>query len=190
LRPFEFIILFFSFIYTLALTHLLLATVQMVRHRRRVTFSWPHAIWMANAMLILSLNWVGLWDFHRLTVLPLSVIAVGFVLVVGQYLICALVAPDFETADDFDLRRFHAREGRGYMFGFLALILFAAVINLAAEWGEGLKGEADQNGLIFAMAPPAVAALAFRAPWIQVIAPLMVLCLSIAEVVIYYPALR
>jgi len=72
LRPFEFIILFFSFIYTLALTNLLLAMVQMVRHRRQITFPWPHALWMATAMLILILNWPGLRDIHRLSVLPLA----------------------------------------------------------------------------------------------------------------------
>jgi len=38
-RPFDFIILFFSFIYTLALTHLLFAVTRMVRHRRMLTFS-------------------------------------------------------------------------------------------------------------------------------------------------------
>lgn len=190
MRPFKFIILFFSFIYTLALTHLLLAMVQMVRQRRRITFSWPHGLWMANAMVILSLNWIGLWDFHALSVLPLSVIAIGFVLVVGQYLICALVSPDFATADDYDLRRFHARELRGYLWGFLLLLMFAISVNWAAEWGEGLKGEADQNGLILAMALPIVFALLVQRPWVQVAAPLAVLGLSFANMVIYYPVLR
>ena len=40
MRPFEFIILFFSFIYTLALTHLLFAWTRMIRYRRTLILSW------------------------------------------------------------------------------------------------------------------------------------------------------
>jgi hypothetical protein len=89
LGPFEFIILFFSFIYTLALTHLLLAAARMIRRRRSLVFSWPHALWMMNALLLL---------------MSLPVILGGFALVGAMYLICALIAPDFEDRDDLDLR--------------------------------------------------------------------------------------
>jgi hypothetical protein len=77
LGPFEFIILFFSFIYTLALTHLLFAATRMIRHRRELVFSWPHALWMLNALLLLVGNWMSLWDFHRQKTLSLAVIVGG-----------------------------------------------------------------------------------------------------------------
>ena len=50
MNPFEFIILFFSFIYTLALTHLLFAWTRMIRHRRQLVLSWPHLLWMLVAL--------------------------------------------------------------------------------------------------------------------------------------------
>jgi hypothetical protein len=58
LKAFDFIILFLSFIYTLGLTHLLLAATRMIRHRRTVIFSWPHALWMVAALGMLSGNWL------------------------------------------------------------------------------------------------------------------------------------
>ena len=116
--PFEFIILFFSFIYTLALTHLLLAAARMIRYRRSLVFSWPHALWMLNALLLLVCNWISLWDFHLLKSMTLPVILSGFALVGVMYLICALIAPDFEDGDGYNLRVFHEREGRTYIVAF------------------------------------------------------------------------
>ncbi|MFX4501401.1 hypothetical protein ABTA59_19515, partial [Acinetobacter baumannii] len=74
MHPFEFIILFFSFIYTLALTHILFAATRMIRHRRQLVFSWPHALWMANALVFLAANWLSLWDLHESKTLTLEAI--------------------------------------------------------------------------------------------------------------------
>jgi hypothetical protein len=189
MHPFEFIILFFSFIYTIALTHLLFAATRMIRLRRRLIFSWPHALWMLNALLMLTANWISLWDFHRLEAIPLAAIAVGFVIVVGQYFVCALVAPDFEDSTAFDLRAFHAREGHIYMAGFLVLILIALVANAAAGMGAGVQNWSDQNAIVLAMIPPVLVPLFVRTQWVQVGAPLVLVALSIAASVIYYPVL-
>jgi hypothetical protein len=91
-RPFEFIIVFLSFIYTLGLTHLLFAATRMVRHRRTLIFSWPHAFWMFAVLLILLDNWIALWDFHTLNEITLGVLVGGAVLSVVQYFICARLA--------------------------------------------------------------------------------------------------
>ncbi len=63
-KPFEFYILFLSFIYTLSLTHLLFAATRMLRHRRDLKLSWPHALWMATVLIVVFANWIALWDFH------------------------------------------------------------------------------------------------------------------------------
>jgi hypothetical protein len=44
MHAFDFIMLFFSFIFALALTHLLLAVNAMIRRRRKIVLSLPHAI--------------------------------------------------------------------------------------------------------------------------------------------------
>jgi hypothetical protein len=48
-RPFGFVILFFSFIYALALTHLLPSVTSMIRYRSKVTVSAPLLVWMLVA---------------------------------------------------------------------------------------------------------------------------------------------
>ena len=189
MRPFEFIILFLSFIYTLALTHLLFAATRMIRHRRSLVFSWPHALWMVNALLLLTGNWISLWDFHRMEAIPLAIIATGLLLVGIQYFICALVSPDFEEGEAFDLRAFHAREGRTYMVGFLVLTLVALGVNAAAGARAGVQNWADENAIVLAMIPPILISLFVRKQWAQVGAPLVLAATMISFLVIYYPVL-
>jgi len=190
MRPFEFIIVFLSFIYTLALTHLLLAAAQMIRHRRELRFSWPHALWMLSALLLLAGNWLSLWDFHGLSMMSLPTIAAGFLLVVTQYLICVLVTPDLDREAGYDLRRFHERESGTYLGAFLAMMFLALALNAAAGSGLGVANWSHQNLLVLAMLAPIVAALTVRRPWVQVAAPLVMVGLQLAFPILYYPVLQ
>jgi hypothetical protein len=190
MRPFEFIILLFSFIYTLGLTHLLFAATRMIRHRSIVVFSWPHALWMAAALFLMAGNWISLWDFHTLQTISLTTIAGGFGLVIMEYVVCALVAPELETNDDFDLRAFHEREGRTYIGAFLIIILFSFIINAAAGASLGIQNWANQNWIVLAMLPAAVVPLLTRNRVVQVLAPLLMLAIQISYPIIYYPVLK
>jgi hypothetical protein len=188
-RPFDFIILFLSFIFTLALTHLLFAATRMIRHRRVLTFSWPHALWMGNAVLMLGVNWLSLWDFHTMEKLSLPVIVVGFLMVALQYFVCALIAPDFEDGESYDMRAFHERESPTYLVVFLLLILLALAGNLAAGVGAGIQNWAAQNTLVLGMVVPPLLALTVRRPWAQLAAPLLANGLVVVFAALYYPVL-
>ncbi len=118
MHAFDFIMLFFSFIYALALTHLLLAVNAMIRYRRKIKFSLPHMVWMFDALLAVSINWISLWDFHDLQAISLGAIVGGFVLGVAQYLVCALVSPGFKDERDFDLNLFQKEQYRSYSAHF------------------------------------------------------------------------
>ena len=43
----------------------------MIRHRKALIFSWPHALWMLGALFQLVVNWVTLWDFRTMELLPI-----------------------------------------------------------------------------------------------------------------------
>ena len=97
MTPFEFLTVFFSFAYALAFSHVLLAAAEMIRHRRVLVFSWPHALWMANAVMLLFSNWISLYDFRSMEVMSLGTILTLFVFVTTLYFTCALVTPDFDA---------------------------------------------------------------------------------------------
>lgn len=187
--PFDFIIMFFSFAYALALTHILFAATRMIRHRKVLIFSWPHALWMLAALCQLLANWITLWDFRTMKVMPISIVLIGFVIVAVVYFICALVAPDFEDGDSYDLRAFHANEGSTYIAAFLVLTLLSLAINFAAGVGAGIQNWADQNLLVLAMIPVIVLALFVKARWVQVTCPLAMIAAFLFFLGTYYPVL-
>lgn len=188
MRPFEFIILFFSFIYTLALTHLLFAWTRMIRYRRTLILSWPHLLWMMAAFFNLSVDWISLWDFRSDASLSLLTIVVGFTLVVINYFTCALVSPDFEAGETFDMNAFHQAEGRTYIGAMLVMFLAALLVNLLAGAALGISKWSSENNVV------AIQLLGFplvliKRQWAQVLAPLIILACTIVYGLIYYPTL-
>jgi len=187
--PFEFVILFLSFIYTLALTHLLFAWTRMIRHRRQLVLSWPHLLWMLAAFSNLGANWLSLWDFRGLKSLSLTTVSALFILVVINYFVCALVSPDFEEGETYDMKRFHESEGATYVAAFLLLIIASIVINLFAGAALNVTNWWNENSLVSAMLIPPLAALLIRRNWMQVLAPVVELGLAVGYAIIYYPVL-
>jgi hypothetical protein len=188
MKTFEFIILFFSFIFTLALTHLLLAVTRMIRHRRELIFSWEHALWMLNALALLLANWLSLFDFRGQESFDLDSIVMLFVFVIGLYFACALVSPDFEDREEYDMTEFHRREGPTYMGAMAAFIVLAFIANIAAT-KEGVGVWGAENKLVIWMIPVAVLPLFFRNRIVQLVCPIILLALNIAFMVIFYPVI-
>jgi hypothetical protein len=59
-----------------------------------------------------------------------------------NYFFCALVSPDFEGDETYDLKRFHECEGPTYILVFVAIVAIALVENFAA--GTGLARDVCQ----------------------------------------------
>jgi hypothetical protein len=188
MAPFDFIILFFSFIYTLALTHILFAATRMIRHRRVLVFSWEHALWMLSALLLLLGNWISMWDMHALDTIPLSMITGGFVFVVLLYVTSALVAPDFDEEKSYDMRAFHQREGRTYICAFAVTVLLSFLENFGAGTA-GVENWGAETALVMAKIPSVILPLLFRARGLQLAAPAVLVSLQVVFLVTYYPAL-
>jgi hypothetical protein len=187
-HAFDFIMLFFSFIYALALTHLLLAVNAMIRRRRRIKFSLPHAIWMFGALLAVWINWISLWDFHEERVVSLGAIVGGFVLGIAQYLVCASVSPDFKEARDFDLRLFETEQRRSYLSAFLVLVAVSIGVNIGGSV-LGVQKWMSENALVIPMLAAVVFPLFARNKWVQIAGGAMFAGLNIAYLLIYYPSL-
>ena len=191
MRPFDFVITFLSFIYSLGLAHLLFAAARAPRHRGQIVYSVPHALWVLCTMGLLTVNWLSLWDFHHLQEMPLGAIMTGAGFAAALYFVCILVTPDLDNPDEWDLKAFHDRQGWTYMLAFLVIDLAALVLNLAAGHAMGVKNWAESNALVLAMIPPVVAGLVWRrSEWVQVLAPAAVLAITVCFGVLYYPVLR
>ena len=93
MTAFEHVTTLFSFVYALALTHLLARIAELIVARDRVKFSGLLALGMLNAILVVFANWLSLWDLHVITSWNLASITVQFLFAVNVFLICVLVGP-------------------------------------------------------------------------------------------------
>ena len=190
MRPFDFVMVFFSFIYSLALTHLLMAVVHMIRYRRQIVFDLIHALWMAVALVALVTNWISFWDFHAVEPLPLASIIIGFAFSIINYVACALVSPDVKGEGGLDLHVFQETQGRTYVASFVVLIAFSIGVNFLGGSTMDIQNWARENSVVIAMLPITIAPLVWRFRWVQVAAPLLFLVSLAVYLVMFYPALR
>ncbi len=188
MTPFEFLTVFFSFAYALACSHIFLAAAEMIRHRRVLIFSWAHALWMANAILLLFSNWISLYDFRSMEIMSLGTILTLFVFVTALYFTCALVTPDFDAGDGYNMHAFHEKQSRAYIGAILTLDIVSFLSNLQAGH-NGITDWGSENVIVLLMTPMALIPLLTRNQIVQIVCPIILLIEQFAFLMIYYPSL-
>jgi hypothetical protein len=127
MSAFEHVTALLSFVYALALTHLLARIAELIVARERVRFSGLLTLGMANAILLVFVNWLSLWDLRSVTNWDLASIAIQFLFAVSVYVICALVGPKMPDDGTIDLEDFFWRQ-RTYFYGAIIICLVLALL--------------------------------------------------------------
>ncbi len=125
MHPFEFILTLVSFIYALALTHLLSRIGALIQARDRVRFSALQALMMLNAGMQVFVSWLFGWDFRNVTAWDLTAISLSFLYAVSVYLLCAVAAPEFDDGE-IDLEHYYWHNRRIF-WGLFALFTTLAL---------------------------------------------------------------
>ncbi|MDB5710905.1 MAG: hypothetical protein JWL96_2975 [Sphingomonas bacterium] len=147
MHAFDYLVTFFSFVYAIAIAHILATIGDMVVASRRLRFSWLNAGWMLIILLAVIAWWLGLWDLRRQRVWPTVTIAFFFCAACGLYLLARIASPHIPATDEVDLPAFHRREGPKYMIGFGAFSLFTIATN---TWFGLESGATSSSGSWFA----------------------------------------
>jgi len=127
---FEHVQLLLSFVYALALTHILASATELVLARDRVRFSGIHALWMVTAVFLLVSNWMALYAISRIQDWSVPQVALLFATAVAQYFTCSLVSPRVVHAHETDMAAFHERHRGVISISFASLSLMAIALNL------------------------------------------------------------
>jgi hypothetical protein len=127
MSAFEHVTALLSFVYALALTHLLARIAELIVARERVKFSGLLALGMINAVLFVFINWLSLWDLRSVTNWDLASIAIQFLFAISVYVICALVGPKTPDEGTIDLEEFFWRQ-RTYFYGAIMVCLLLALL--------------------------------------------------------------
>jgi hypothetical protein len=183
---FEHVILLLSFVYALALTHLLSGIAYLVRAGRRVRFSWFQAGWMLNALLTIVANWIGFWDLRNVPTWGVGAILFWLAMAIANYLQAALVCPEVPPHGPVDLIAFHAEQGRRYIAAFVASVMFALFANLVFGSAYSVAAWTEQNLVVIPMLLVSVAAMIFPMRYVQIFALGSLACLW----VVYFAELQ
>src|SRR5580698_7159207 len=116
-----------SFVYALALTHLLSRVGALLLARRRVRFSGLQALAVINAAGQVFLNWLVAWSTHDVTDWDLPTIFSAFLFAVTNFLLCAAAAPETTGDGPIDLVAFYDDNRRLY-WGVLMVMMVTALV--------------------------------------------------------------
>lgn len=112
---FQHMVTLLSFVLAIGVSHQLFTAVEIVRAKARVTFSWVHAIWMANCFLAVIAWWIGIWDFHAIAVWPVASVLYNLAAVLCVFLSIAFVCPRISETETLDLWEFHLAHRKQYI---------------------------------------------------------------------------
>ncbi|HEY1631288.1 MAG TPA: hypothetical protein VGF56_08225 [Rhizomicrobium sp.] len=167
MHAFDYIITLLSFVYALAIAHLLATVAELVRARRRVRFSWLNAAWMLVGVLTLVAWWIGMWDMRGLSAWSTPMIGFLFVVAFALYLQIRFTCPDVPAEGEVDLPAFHRRNGRDYIAAFAIVAAMTVAANILFGEITSVREMIVQNLAVAPMLVIAViAATSFR-PWVQ-----------------------
>jgi peptidoglycan/LPS O-acetylase OafA/YrhL len=126
---FEHVTILLSFVFAIALTHLLSSTTELVWARDRVRFSGLQALWMANALLSIVVNWLSFWGLVAIKRWDVTEVELWFALAVVQYFTCSLISIRPKQGDVVDMPAFYERQRPAIFGAFAGLMLISMILN-------------------------------------------------------------
>jgi hypothetical protein len=167
MSAFDHVILLLSFVYALALTHLLSRIGALLVARERVRFSGLLAVGMANAILLVFANWLSLWDIRGLHGWDLFSITVQFLFAVALFFVCAVAAPAVEDDGSVDMEGFYWRNRRLFYSIVMVVVVLALIVNVTLLRTPNPALFFEENAATLPMIVVAGLPLATSARWAQ-----------------------
>jgi hypothetical protein len=156
---FQHITVLFSFVFAIALTHLLSCVSKLILARDRVRFSGLHALWMLNALMVLLINWISIWQLEGVKHWSVGEIMIQLGWAIPQYFTCSLISMPVGNEGVIDMRAFYERQRPVLFSAFALMYIMSMVANFADRNNfEGLK-PGDWIGAELLVLPMLIAAL-------------------------------
>ncbi len=168
---FEHVLLFLSFVYAIAITHLLSSANELIQARRRLRVSGLLIAWMVAALELLVINWLAAAGLASVKHWTMAAVLRDFGTTILQYFTCAFVAMRVPEEGEVDMPAYLEAQRVPILLAFLSLAGAAAVGNFI----EGDQAWVAEDAQMAISVMPAVAALFFRARWLQWLAVLVLL---------------
>jgi len=184
---FDFVLILLSFVYALALGHLLQRVGGLLVARERVRFSGLLTLAIVNAVAQVYIDWLAIWEFRAVGAWDLYTITLFFVSSIVLFLMCAAVAPEAPADQSIDMEAFYEKNHRLF-YGLYVLLLatFLAMTLVTPDRDLALQ-QALGNVPYFLIS---FLAIFVSARWAQWLAGIALLVLSAAWPIVFSSALH
>ena len=126
---FSYLSVLLSIIVGLAITQILTGFRGIMLWRSRVRMFWPAPLWAGTLLLINVQSWWAMFSLREVTTWTFAGFAVVLAQAIAQYLLAAIVLPDFSADRETDLRDHYWAHTRW----FFGLFVLALLMSLAKE---------------------------------------------------------
>ncbi|HUJ48019.1 MAG TPA: hypothetical protein VLV55_12870 [Rhizomicrobium sp.] len=123
---FEHVTILLSFVFAIALTHILTSTTELVWARRRVRISWLQLLWMLSAVISIVVNWIAIGPLASIKNWTPLEIVIQFVAAIVQYYTCSLISIRPERDGVVDMPAFYEQE-RPSIFAAYSLLMLVGI---------------------------------------------------------------
>jgi hypothetical protein len=172
MTAFEHIATLLSFVYALALAHLLSRAGELIIARERVKSSGLTTLGMVNVGLLVVFNWIDTWNLRSVSVWDIASIIIQLALATSIYLAGVLISPKPAEEGVLDMDAFFWKQRIYFYAAIVAVLVFSMLANMdflkSADMGRFLRENAYT--LIFFI--PTIGAMIFSSRWVQWLAGL------------------
>ena len=130
MTAFEHVITIVSFVFALAIAHLLTCVIALVRAGPRVKYSFAHTSWMIISLLLIIAWWLALWDFRTLKSWDVGTVIFTLFGPILAYIFTGLVSPKVPEEGIVDLIEFHQTHSRQYIGAFIVSVFVGIIYGL------------------------------------------------------------
>jgi hypothetical protein len=185
MAAFDYVIVLLSFVFALAMTHLLSRAGELMLARQRVRFSGLQALMMLVALTQVYLNWLTIWDARSVKAWDLLSVTILFVFAVGAYFVCVAAAPTVAEDGAIDLEAFYWRNRRLFWGLFTAGVALGMATNFMflKTTTPGLFLETNLASLPFFL--PCLLALFVSSRWAQWTACIAAMAIMVGWMVLF-----
>ncbi|MEM5518649.1 hypothetical protein WNY37_16950 [Henriciella sp. AS95] len=182
---FDLVLLLLSFVYALALGHLLSRLGALLVARDRVRFSGLLALAMLNAVTQVYIGWLAMWDFRDVESWDLYTITLFLLSAILIYLMCVAASPETPDNEPVDMEAFYWSNHRlfyGLYLGLLGTYIAMTAVYLMTPTPE-LAVQQSLGNVPFILT--SLLAIFISARWAQWMAGLLMFFMSAGWAIIF-----
>jgi hypothetical protein len=189
MTAFDHVMLLLSFVFALALTHLLSRVAALLLARERVRFSGLQCVAIVNAVALIFTNWLQFWDVRGMRQWDLFSITTFFAFSVGLYFVCAMAAPEPVAEGAIDMEAFYWRNRRPFYALIVLCMALAILCNFTFLKTPNAVLFFEENAATLPFFVPSLLALVVPARWAQWVGGVGLLALTTAFTIVFSSAL-